>query len=346
MPVYDEGATAHIVNVEVVASLRVGLYWQGEERAWPGLSLEVAPQLTRVFDVPVGPIVGGYVQGRAVLGHGFSASAGGRAGLVWANFYDCIGFMEWPGVKGELGRLWTREGSGWEAGGELNVIVGGMELAYTRLTEPAEEHGFRAHLGWALPLLPACAAGRPLRTEGAALLPAVAWRGPERGTDAETLRWIRRGREEHASVGAFLRLATELGALGAPAALIGGALRAASEEAGHARLCFGQAAARAQSPLWVRPVAGRLRRWPRRTEGLVTLASESWLDGVVGEGRAAHEAQDARDAVRDEVVAAIEDRIAAEEAGHARLGADVLDWCLREGGEPVRRVLARTEARL
>jgi hypothetical protein len=73
--------------------------------------------------------------------------------------------------------------------------------------------------------------------------------------------------------------------------------------------------------------------------GLVRLAVESWIDGCLGEGRAArHAAEAARVATAGEA-RALQQRIAEDEARHAELAWDVLLWALVVGGDEVREAL-------
>lgn len=189
--------------------------------------------------------------------------------------------------------------------------------------------------------------GRPLRRRNGRLRRARSRRGHGRLTDRQALslavaersalaeHWRNQGELEHASVVAFDDLAHRLAQVDAPDELLRRAVRAADQEATHARLCFELAG----RYLGETVQAGRLRR-PRRlprsrTSELTQLAVEALRDGVLNEGYAAllaaSKAERATDRrVRDTLLV-----IARDEAQHAALSADVLAWCIAEGGEPV-----------
>jgi hypothetical protein len=73
---------------------------------------------------------------------------------------------------------------------------------------------------------------------------------------------------------------------------------------------------------------------------LIRLAMESLEDGLVNEGDAA--AQAAADPRRGDCARADRTlrRIAAEERRHASLGAAIVGWAARTGGDPVRDALS------
>lgn len=169
--------------------------------------------------------------------------------------------------------------------------------------------------------------GRPM--EGA--LPPVA-RGRRRRLSREVaamredLRhalagaWLEAARREHSSIGAFLRLARELRAHGAPRALIERARRAAREEAGHARACFALASRYAGETLRAGPFA-RAREPVRE---LSAIARESFVEGVIGEGIGSAMAREALGHAKHVQVRKLLRRLAREEARHAELARDVL----------------------
>ncbi|MBZ5708593.1 hypothetical protein [Nannocystis pusilla] len=155
--------------------------------------------------------------------------------------------------------------------------------------------------------------------------------------------WTRVAREEHASIGAFVRLGAALRHHRAPRALIDAAAVAARQEADHAARCFALASAYAGRSL----VAGELPLPDAGPPTLVTLAVEALVDGCVAEGTGAAEAAAlvrARSTVGPvhETLAVI----ARDEAEHAALSHAVLAWCLAVGGEPVRAAVTRAAARL
>lgn len=189
--------------------------------------------------------------------------------------------------------------------------------------------------------------GRPLRRHNGRLRRARSRRGHGRLTDRQALAlgvaergalaeyWRNQGELEHASVIAFNDLAHRLAHVDAPDELLRRTVRAADQEANHARLCFELAGRYLGETVH----AGRLRR-PRRlprsrTNELTQLAVEALRDGVLNEGYAAllaaGKAERATDyRVRDAMLI-----IARDEAQHAALSADVLAWCIAEGGESV-----------
>lgn len=167
--------------------------------------------------------------------------------------------------------------------------------------------------------------GRALRCGDLVVLPdgwLVAPDDEERAAHVAT--WAKNARAEAASVPAFVRMARELAILGAPDGLVRAARRAADEEARHVEY----ACAIAGAPVGVLglPAAAAAPRFAAASpDALALIAREAWTDGVIGEGRAAAEAEalaaratgDDRDRLR---------AIARDEAGHAALAADVLAW--------------------
>ncbi len=148
--------------------------------------------------------------------------------------------------------------------------------------------------------------------------------------------WANDAQTEHASTPSFLRLASELEALGAPACLVTRARRAALEELRHADDCFAIASAHAGGE--VRPVG-----WPTaatREASLERVAVEAWLDGCIGEGAAARLAHEA--SASDPFTRQALRRMARDEATHAELSWDVLAFALSTGGRPVARAVSRS----
>jgi hypothetical protein len=124
---------------------------------------------------------------------------------------------------------------------------------------------------------------------------------------------------EAASVVAFERVALELAALGAPAALVARAHQAAIEETAHAEILGRLARAHGVEPVTVatRPYALR---------DAVELAVDNAIEGCVNETYGAlvlHvQALRAEDALTRAAFASV----AADEASHAELSADLADW--------------------
>jgi hypothetical protein len=197
--------------------------------------------------------------------------------------------------------------------GELVVVQGGV--AYLGLlTSPG-----------------ICKPGRPTRTAAGA--PREATAVVERPGDERAGTWLDDAGAEGEAVAAFVGLAAELAACGAPAALVGAAWSAAADEVRHTQAAarwagrFGAVAALALPA----PVV----RAPDR----VRLAVEAFVDGVVGEGLAADEARWAAAHAKDPLLAAHHARIAADEARHAALGGAIVRWAQATGGDEVRDAL-------
>ncbi len=333
------GATWYVVG-QATLSLRLGVQVERGDGAHLVSALELAPTIGMVQESGLGPSVGMYLSTHRVRTEGRDFGVGARAGGLWFS----TGCPEYRlgSLEASVGRSWSSEGAAWEIGGVGSFLAADLEVLWRPDPGPDAPDALRADLGLALPLKPPCIDGRPLRVGARALLPAVALAADPR-QDPELVRWLRRAREEHASITTFLRLAQELSRLGAPRALVGACLDAAREEHHHAALCFGQVAARAGAAPRVRPLAARPRTWEHRSDALTELAVESWADGVVGEATAARQALDARDASRDAGLADLEDRIAQDESGHARLSERILSWGVAEGGARVRRALREAE---
>ncbi len=184
--------------------------------------------------------------------------------------------------------------------------------------------------------------GRPLRTEDGVATLCEAARATRDGVacspcedPAAAEAWARDAQAEAASVPAFLQLAAELLAHGAPDALVAAALDAAEDEIRHAHACARMASRLSGTD--VRPVLPNVA--PRAPlpgpAGIARLAVESWLDGCVGEGAAAERAGLAARAALDPAARRTRARIAHDEARHAELGWDVLAWSIVRGGEDV-----------
>lgn len=190
--------------------------------------------------------------------------------------------------------------------------------------------------------------GRPLHDEeGHATLPTVTRHDELRAPDdldrdtAAVLaaEWGRRAQGEWASVPAFLQLADQLERVGAPASLVRRAHASADDEARHAIATARASMVYGGAPITLGGVTPHTRAPAHGTDALVRLAVESWVDGCLGEGKAAaavaREAQLAPcDAQRD-----MQLTIAADEARHAELAWDVLAWAIAEGGDDVRHAV-------
>lgn len=194
-----------------------------------------------------------------------------------------------------------------------------------------------------------CSIGRPLRGADGAVMDGVdahvageTARGTGRSTTiacedraAIAQAWTDDAQGEAASIPAFLQLAAELLAHGAPDPLVARALDAAEDEIRHAAMCARQA-----TRLGGRRVVPVVPPSPLRpaiagVEGLARLAVESWLDGCLSEGAAAARAGWGAAHATDAASAMTQRRIHGDEARHAALGWDVLRWALRRGGARV-----------
>lgn len=154
--------------------------------------------------------------------------------------------------------------------------------------------------------------------------------------------WRDNGRTEHASVAAFARLSLDLMALGAPAWLVASAHADALDEVRHAEACFSLAAAldgQTMSPAGF-PAAARARALPAtKTLALAVLAVDSLIDGALHEGVSARVVARLARTCPEPTIRALLKQIAVDEGRHAAHGWDVVEFCLREGGEPVAQAL-------
>ncbi|MCA9646370.1 MAG: hypothetical protein KC492_37045, partial [Myxococcales bacterium] len=158
--------------------------------------------------------------------------------------------------------------------------------------------------------------GRPLRVAGA----------PRSLRNPLVTDWSDAALAEHESVASFAALALDLLNLGAPRALVRACHEAAREELAHVEFCEAQSAAASVST--DRPsLAPLLDEYC--ASSLEELVVSCFLDGCLGEGFAALEAEltaqhaqaaDTRRGLRE---------LAAEEARHAELAWRVLDWAQR-----------------
>jgi hypothetical protein len=194
--------------------------------------------------------------------------------------------------------------------------------------------------------------GRQLRRFGRVLLPRLrpesGWTGCSIALDGDVApdgvadQWRENGRTEHASVAAFARLTLDLMALGAPPELIAAANRDALDEIRHTELCFSLACAldgKRVSP-GPFPEAQRVPTLPRlRTFALAKLAVGSLIDGALHEGVSARVIGKLARRSTDPAINAVLKELAADEGRHAAHGWAVVEWCLDEGGQPVRTAL-------
>lgn len=152
--------------------------------------------------------------------------------------------------------------------------------------------------------------------------------------------WATDAQSEAASIPAFLQLAAELLAHGAPDDLVARAIDAAEDEIRHAALC-----ARHATQVGGRRVVAVIPASPARPplrgrDGLTRLAVESWIDGCVSEGAAAARARWAATHATDGTSSRLQRAIARDEARHAALGWDVLRWAMGRGGDRTAEAVA------
>ncbi len=187
--------------------------------------------------------------------------------------------------------------------------------------------------------------GRPLRTDDGVLhcqQAAARMARDARGIAAE--RWQTAAQHECESIPAFLRLAEELLFHGAPAELVARALNAAEDEFRHAALSAVLARALDSAALPPRMLLPEPRVYVAGERGLQQLATESVLDGLIGEGMAAERARLGAEMARDPRFASAQRRIHADESRHAALGRDIAHWAAQQGGDAVRDALADLRA--
>jgi len=151
---------------------------------------------------------------------------------------------------------------------------------------------------------------------------------PARGALAK--HWHQAALSEHASVPAFSRLSMTLMALGAPGRLVDRAHHAAREEIGHARLAFSIAGAYAGTEVAPGPLTELANAPSITAKSLRALAAESLIDGCLLEGFAAAALVAGQAQAADRSLRAAMASIAREEASHAQLAWDIVDWCLEE----------------
>ncbi|MCA9569068.1 MAG: hypothetical protein KC656_14565 [Myxococcales bacterium] len=250
--------------------------------------------------VEVGGNCGAYLSSGGELG--LAILHGGRLGLH-------------VGAEGVLGPLQARTFGAIRPAGAAARDVAPLRLNPERSTRPA---GVTVAGALALGTQLLCTMdGRPLRApDGSIVVPEAT---------GDHTRWLESAIAEHSAVGAFVDLASRLHALGAPDALVGRALHAAAEEAGHAVMAYLRAGTRRIAPLALphRPVLNR------RSE-LVRIAHEALFDGVINEAASAEEVAARRDATRDDAEARQLDVVVLEERTHVRLNEDVYRWARRE----------------
>jgi hypothetical protein len=158
--------------------------------------------------------------------------------------------------------------------------------------------------------------------------------------------WARAGELEHASIAAFIDLADDLRAHGAPDGLVERCEIAAGQERDHTSRCFALASRYAGRQVRSGPMRTLGRRTRSHAPALTVLAGESIRDGIVNEGVAALLAAEQQKLCSNALAAETLAVIARDEALHAELGWSILEWCVEAGGDDVRRCIATTGAGL
>jgi hypothetical protein len=195
--------------------------------------------------------------------------------------------------------------------------------------------------------------GRPLRVNGTPVV-ASFHEGVSRELDSHCVgllspdvaarmgaRWLADATLEYSAIHAFVALARNLAAHGAPASLVRRALGAAAEEQRHTSACV-EMAARYTGRTWCPPVEP-MASLRVRGASIVDLVRETWIDGCIGEGLAAEMAGGRASECSPHRGRAVLSTIAADERRHAELGFDVLRFLLTmrgDHGEIARREFA------
>ena len=143
----------------------------------------------------------------------------------------------------------------------------------------------------------------------------------ESGSEARSVGDLlaRQAHLEAASVDAFLDLAAELQAHGAPACLVERLRRAAAEEVRHAKVTGDLARARGGEP-----AAAKVEPVGKRT--LLAIALENAREGCVRETWGAASAVAQSERARDAEIRSAMKSIARDELGHAALSWDLAAW--------------------
>lgn len=166
--------------------------------------------------------------------------------------------------------------------------------------------------------------------------------------------WRVAAADEAEAAAAFSNLADRLTRVGAPASLVSRCHEAAREERRHTATCLHLADHLGSPPPAERPAPSSsqtptpttrgARNGSRRTE-ILRLATESFVDGVVGEGFAARRLEAGSKTVAGGHGPRLR-LMALEERSHAALGADIVRWALQQQPRLVHGALRRVALRL
>src|ERR1700687_764789 len=174
--------------------------------------------------------------------------------------------------------------------------------------------------------------GRALRVgSGFALPPVLSSPVCKSADEALAAGWMDDARAELASVPAFLRLAAEIQAVGAPADLRRDAFAAVDDEQRHAAATLALASRWSGGALALAPLVAPPRFDRPSAAALTELALEAWHDGCLGEGTAALVARQGLSRVRDAEATRALAHMAPDEARHAELSWRIVEWALRAG---------------
>ncbi len=182
------------------------------------------------------------------------------------------------------------------------------------------------------------ACGRPFMVEAQAVVAPLQARDDWRAVQAVPVidaalasaladHWSSIGQLEHASVAAFAQFVLQLLAVGAPPTLVLAAQRALADEVEHARLCFGLASLYAGRGVGPGPLA--ISGAGIGTD-LAALTDAVIREACIGETLAAFEAREAAAQTEDPVVRATLTKIAEDEARHAELGWQFVQWAMTD----------------
>lgn len=153
--------------------------------------------------------------------------------------------------------------------------------------------------------------------------------------------WSQLGASEHASVASFARFTTQLIALGAPARLVAGSLRAGFDERTHALRCLGLAHAYASVP--THPGALAVHECLAEMD-VVEIATSLASEGCVAETVSLMLLIAAHEQAKDESVRAVLHEMIADEHRHVLLAWGALRWLCERHGPIVHDAVARVFA--
>jgi hypothetical protein len=154
--------------------------------------------------------------------------------------------------------------------------------------------------------------------------------------------WAAVARAEHASIASFAQFGARLLALGAPPTLVRAALAAADDEVRHAELALARASQYAQTALEFGALDTSGAGNPR--ESLADTVLACVREGCIGETLAALELETLADACDDPELAASLRAIADDEARHAALAWQFVQWALAREPGLAKRVAALFES--